>query len=303
MEEEKNNNDASTDLARTENEEKASGKLQPNVGPRLPNVFEVCTPLSVLSGTTIAVILRYDLYSSLPPFFAVLLVFFLAFPLWWSFPVTPIMRWVPKLTVRLLLSAIVIVALGIATFWEYRLSKHIQTETVDYLVPAGDSYYQDQCSDSIPAGALVFYLGNSTAYIPLDSTEYQSRSPMTVLLTSNVPVLKLERVADGLFVSANIMSKDRQFALTVERNNLISSVSNSWYQFRSDKSTFAIYDEHDEEILYVRYMNSSAVKVRGVFGSPGKHTIVITASDIMIPSLNQTISKLCIGSIAGGYRF
>lgn len=273
------------------------------LSPRLPNVFETCTPLAAATGTAIAIILRYDLYSFLPPALAVLFIFFLTFPIWWSFGRTPIHPRFSKVTIRRLVSLVFCVAVLGSSYWEYWLARHRPTEATHALLPAGDLYFQDECADRLPAGALVIYLGNSTAYIPVDSKEYKSASPLIILSSSNVPFLTIERAGDGFYVTAQIMSKDRQFAATVQRNSFINTVARTWYQTRLDDSTIAVYDERDEEILYVRYMNSSAIKIRGVFGAPGKHALLITDSEMSVPALNQHLSKLCIGSISDGYRF
>lgn len=269
---------------------------------RRPSLLEVFAAVAIAIATALSIVLTYNPYSLLTPLLTLGVVLSLCFPFWWEYPQTAIWSQFPIITVRWILAILVVLMIVGSSYWEYRLMS-IVTGLPRYLIAADDPYFEDDCSENVPAGALLLYLGKSTAFIPTGHEESSSDSAKVVLLTANQPALTLERAGSGLYVTANVMSPDGKFVVKIERNKLINHPNNSAYLIRSETSTLAIYDEHDQEVFYVRYMNSFAVRIRGVFGFPGKHTLIVTDEEMAIPALNQHIPKMCIGSISGGYRF
>ncbi|HVW72239.1 MAG TPA: hypothetical protein VHC39_01260, partial [Rhizomicrobium sp.] len=50
------------------------------------------------------------------------------------------------------------------------------------------------------------------------------------------------------------------------RRNLFDLIQGEWlHMHRPDRSTLGVYDEWENEILYVRYLNPGAVRIRGRF--------------------------------------
>ena len=60
-------------------------------------------------------------------------------------------------------------------------------------------------------------------------------------------------------------------------------------------STLALYDDYDKEIVYVDYLNTRTVLIRGVFTGPNGTTIVVD-DDQILPSLTGSVFGNCWGN-------
>jgi hypothetical protein len=184
-----------------------------------------------------------------------------------------------------------------------------KTDVSGLLVPANDPYLQDECSAKISLGALRIYLGNSTISTTSGSSPFPApNSPYPVILSGNErlprPILTIEKSNEGyLYLTADIRGADGRFIAKIERNKFLRNPHTTWYQKTPDRSSLAIYDDMNEEVLYVRYMNPTAIRVRGRFNYPGRLTMVITDKAIVFPDLDQRIQALCSVGALGGIRF
>lgn len=273
------------------------------VAEKLSAKAEVSTLIAGLLGLGIGLLVTYNYFSPLLPILAVLLTFFLALPSWLRYRKIPVLSSKPRIKVGAIPAGLFLIVFASCAYWEYWLWNRVPLDpnTIRRLIPANDPFPQNACSDSIPAGALLVNLGASSAFIPIESGSLKLNFPLTVLSTANIPVLVIQKSVDGLTITANVMNKDGQFAFRIEQNKVLNDTTH--YQVRADNSYLAVYDERGEELFFVRYANASNVKVRGIFGYPQKHIVIISDAEIAIPALDQHITPMCLGSIAGSFRF
>ncbi len=183
-----------------------------------------------------------------------------------------------------------------------------ETNESGYLVPASDPNRDDKCATRVPAEAFRAYLGDSTIWTKSGkSTLPVPNSPYPVIVAGNagnMPLLSIEKSTEGyLYLAAQIIAADGRFMAKIDRNEFKRNPHTTWYQKRPDRSTLAIYDDHDREVLYVRYMNSHAIKIRGIFTYPNQQrTLMITDTEILGPG-GATIQGMCAETGIAFIRF
>jgi len=84
----------------------------------------------------------------------------------------------------------------------------------------------------------------------------------------------------GIFVNATIYDSKGNLAVRIVKNEFERSPLT--FASRPDASTLIVYDQSDLEILYVRYLNKNAVRIRGVVQVPGSLPIYITDDKIKV---------------------
>jgi len=193
--------------------------------------------------------------------------------------------------------------------WTSLSARGKQMEIFDefgYLAPANDPYVMDECAEHIPEDAFRIYLGDTTFWASQQRLASGLYPVVSGTLTdgSHPPVLSIEKSADGyVYLTANVMLPDGRFAVKIDRNNFVRNPHTTWYQKREDQSTLAVYGDSNQEILYVRYLNPRALRIRGQFNYPGRFTLIITDTSMQVPALKQTLSRSCGNPLAGGVLF
>lgn len=107
---------------------------------------------------------------------------------------------------------------------------------------------------------------------------------LTVLQIGERPVIRMERSQRGLSVDVDMVNASGALVARIEKNEWHATPSQIAYTVRPDRSTLAVYDLNGRELLWLRYMNRTAVKIRGLFYNPGHETpVTITDKDIAVP--------------------
>jgi hypothetical protein len=89
--------------------------------------------------------------------------------------------------------------------------------------------------------------------------------PFTPLLVDDCVTLKLTRKAGGLMVQSFGYAFTEDIAFHVMDNVYEPDSALQLRASRPDRSTFLLLDRFDKEVLYVRYLNPNAVRIRGRF--------------------------------------
>jgi len=89
--------------------------------------------------------------------------------------------------------------------------------------------------------------------------------PFMPLVVDDCVVLKLDRRGGGLMVQAFGYDWNNDIAFQVINNVYEPALQLQIRAFRPDRSTFVLLDRFDKEVLYVRYLNRAAVRIRGRF--------------------------------------
>ena len=89
--------------------------------------------------------------------------------------------------------------------------------------------------------------------------------PFTPLVVDECAVLSLARKKDGLLLRAFGYDFNNDIAFRVMDNVYEPSMPLQLRDFRPDPSTYLLIDRFGKEVLYVRYLNRNAVRIRGGF--------------------------------------
>ncbi|HEX4637409.1 MAG TPA: hypothetical protein VH189_14580 [Rhizomicrobium sp.] len=89
--------------------------------------------------------------------------------------------------------------------------------------------------------------------------------PFTPILVDECVALKLLRRDGGLMVQAFGYSYTEDIAFHVMDNVYEPDTALKMRALRPDRNTFVLLDRFDKEVLYVRYLNPRAVRIRGRF--------------------------------------
>ena len=135
------------------------------------------------------------------------------------------------------------------------------------LVAAGESLDMQGCA--VPPGALV-------AAACADRIISRSRTPFVPFKFAGCSGPSLRITPRGLVVDHVGYDGDGSVAFTL-RHNLFQRLMGDWlHPHRPDRYSLGIYDQWENEILYVRYLGQGAIRVRGRFlcgdYPPGKIT-------------------------------
>jgi hypothetical protein len=93
----------------------------------------------------------------------------------------------------------------------------------------------------------------------------QGPGPFLPLVVDDCVVLNLTRRGGGLMVQAFGYDWSDSIVFRVINNVYEPVESLQLRAFRPDRSTFVLLDRFDKEVLYVRYLNRGAVRIRGRF--------------------------------------
>jgi hypothetical protein len=138
----------------------------------------------------------------------------------------------------------------------------------------------------------------------------KGQGPFMPLVVDDCVVLKLDRKDGGLMVQAFGYDWNNDIAFQVINNVYEPAASLQIRAFRPDPSTFVLLDRFDQEVLYVRYLNRAAVRIRGRFlcGEQPQaviHDDVIQVGGVRIGGafLGQRPTKghVCAAIKSGGY--
>lgn len=85
------------------------------------------------------------------------------------------------------------------------------------------------------------------------------------------------------------------------RNNksILIPKNYSYVERSADRSTLTLHDDYDKEILYVEYLNKSAVLLRGIFTGPGGTNIFVDNNQIATSGGNSIMEHCSMDAPEG----
>jgi hypothetical protein len=126
------------------------------------------------------------------------------------------------------------------------------------LLPAHESTLQARCVEKVGPKDLVMAFGANRAV-------GTGPGPFTPIKVDDCTVMALRRVGQGLMVKAFFYDFNGDVAFSVNDNVYEPTMPLSLRPFRPDPHTIVVLDRFDKEVLYVRYLNPNAVRIRGRF--------------------------------------
>jgi hypothetical protein len=134
--------------------------------------------------------------------------------------------------------------------------------------------------------------------------------PFTPLVVEDCVVMSLARSRQGLMIRAFGYDFNNDIAFRVMDNVYEPSMPLQLRAFRPDPATFLLLDRFGKEVLYVRYLNSHAVRIRGRFLCGEKPQAVIGDPAIQVGGVRingvflgqrSTRGHVCARIRAGAY--
>jgi hypothetical protein len=203
-------------------------------------------------------------------------------------------------------SFLVVVAAALLYFF---VPAELPTETSDHgwLLPANEPMPPTGCHlrDLPDDPGILFVAGHSGI---LTNSPGMSR----VLTIDDVAILSVERDGNRLMLDVDLYSPlTGNLVARIVRNefHLVANEISYHSDRDKDRSKLAIYDWKGDEVLFVDYANPSAVRVRGIFASPGGMVVRVTDEKIVATSPNGptvTFSNTCRRGLPperAGYAF
>lgn len=126
------------------------------------------------------------------------------------------------------------------------------------LLPADEPTPQASCVEKIGPKDLVMAFGTNRAV-------GTGPGPYSPLKVADCAVMRLHRIGQGLMVRAFFYDFNGDVAFSVIDNVYEPTLPLQLRQFRPDPHTIVILDRFDKEVLYLRYLNPNAVRIRGRF--------------------------------------
>lgn len=150
--------------------------------------------------------------------------------------------------------AVISVSLAIYGVW---LATRPPTPTGP-LLPANEATPDARCVEKIGPKDLVMAFGTNRAV-------GTGSGPYSPFLVADCAVMTLHRVGQGLMVRAFFYDFNGDVAFSVIDNIYEPTLPLQLRPFRPDPHTIVILDRFDQEVLYLRYLNPNAVRLRGRF--------------------------------------
>ena len=160
-----------------------------------------------------------------------------------------------------------------------------ETEISGLLRPASEPTPPTSC-DSIPKDALILLFG--------DSASYTTQPHHTILNVAGKDLVSIDRKDGGIAITSMIFSADTRIVAKITDNKFDINPSNYFRRERPDHHTLEVFDQHDQRILYVRYLNSSTMKILGTFHTT-KGIILVNENEVTLPG-GPHLSKYCFGN-------
>jgi hypothetical protein len=193
-------------------------------------------------------------------------------------------------------SALSSLVLAAAVLLYFFAPAELPTETSEHgwLLPANEPTPPTGCPrrDLPDDPGILFVAGHSGI---LTDNPGKSR----VLTIDDVAILSVERDGNKLMLDADIYSPSTgNLVARILRNefHLVASEYSYHSDRDKDRSKLAIYDRKGDEVFFVEYVNPRAVRVRGVFASPGGMVVRVTDEKIVATIPNGplvTFSNTC----------
>jgi hypothetical protein len=171
------------------------------------------------------------------------------------------------------------------------------------LMAAADPSPPSGCEEKPQAGDLLMMFGT-------DRVLGKGPGPFTPFVVDDCVVLKLLRQDGGLMIQAFGYAETQDIAFHILDNVYEADIALKLRALRPDRSTFQLLDRFDKEVLYVRYLNPHAVRIRGRFLCGRAPQAVVRDEGVLVGGVrlngvfigqHPTKGHVCVTIKSGGY--
>jgi len=150
-------------------------------------------------------------------------------------------------------------------------------------------------SPPIPPDAMRIFFGTSEAY----STDER----FIVWKIGDDDTLVLQKTEMGMSVSAKLRGPDGRLMAQIVDNEFFINTHGSFRIRRADNSSLAVYNEKDERLLSIEFVNPRVIKILGsFFGSNGDEIIITEDEAVFMSKAGSKFvsSRSCFGGSEHG---
>jgi hypothetical protein len=175
-----------------------------------------------------------------------------------------------------------------------RNSENELGKNVGVLFPLGENDNTVTISNcSTPLGALRVIVGSNLAW----GTHF----PMDILLISGRQSLRIDRRQDGSILITQLEVFDDKHNVVVSINGNSLWVEPSSRRLRPNVGSMVVYDHNNENVLDLHFVNSTLLKMNGIFRLANGQPIRFTDTSTMIGT--NTLSGNCAGESRQAFSF
>src|SRR5467141_569537 len=162
------------------------------------------------------------------------------------------------------------------------------------LVSANEPTPPNPCQPA-PKNALVIILGNKAVF----STGF----PAKIIAINNDVILTLDKDSKGsISITTDIYDQNDDFVVGIEKNKF-TPVSDALIE-RNDLSSLKVTLKHrKEQVLDVRYINPSTIRVFGIFRHPDDPELRVTTDGFIFNGQHVLVDNVCIGDFGILFQF
>jgi hypothetical protein len=169
------------------------------------------------------------------------------------------------------------------------------------LTPANEQDPPNPCQafearHPIDKRAVAVFYGTNVAYCKKETCVIVNAARGDV----SSPLLTVHKVKTGLLVDAKIFDKDGNLIAKIERNKTLVNKNFVSDFNRPDEHPLWINDNHDKQVLYVRFLNKNSLYIEGIFNLPDEvraptppHTVIEISKDTFASHPGVDVSDNC----------
>lgn len=183
------------------------------------------------------------------------------------------------------ISAMICAAAGIA-YLIVGAPRVPDVEVIGTLQPGNDPTPPNGCDVSplgtYPIGTPQYHPDSIKVLVGGNAIAASGMGKFTVLQIGRCNVLSLERTPLGMDVYADLYDADGRLIARINNNQTdVLTGDNVRLSRAGDLSTFVVTNEAGDELLYVRFMNPTTIKARGIFGCPDHALVTVKDNEPM----------------------
>jgi hypothetical protein len=149
---------------------------------------------------------------------------------------------------------------------------HITSERSGLLLPGSEAKSDAKFRKSYPDGTLFIIIGNSIAHATM--------FPHTVIEVAGTPVVQIVKSKMGIGINSKLFSEDRRIIAELRGNQFFLNPNNYFKIDRPNKHVLIVFDQMDEEVLHVDFIDPFTISLFGKFYLPNRSPLIIARDGI-----------------------
>ena len=160
------------------------------------------------------------------------------------------------------------------------------------LLPGNTRSDYKACEDMAKIYGGSFSIGNDLA-IQAGSNTFICRADLcSIIGTRNEELITVRREGDFLHVTGKVLTEDGNMIVGLERNKFRVNWNQVDRRPERTKSGLTIFDQKDQKVLHLEFLNKHAVRIAGIFNDGHGHHLDVEDDAITAPN-NNTIKDSC----------